>query len=73
MGHQTPNQDGVLEFSDLELSEQALDDYDIEDELEDFLAADREPIAADPRFRDDLRERLWALVQDGIVNRPRSH
>jgi hypothetical protein len=57
----------------LEDSEEVLSAYAIDDELEEFLAADRDPIAADPRFRDDLRERLWALVQDGLVTRPRNH
>jgi hypothetical protein len=54
-------------------SEKMLDDYGYEEELQDFLAADRDPIDADPRFREDLRERLWAIVQDGLITRPRNH
>jgi hypothetical protein len=57
----------------LEFPERVLDEYTIEDELEEFLAADRDPITADPRFREDLRERLWALVQDGVIARLRNH
>jgi len=54
-------------------SEKVLDDYGYEEELQEFLAADREPTEADPRFRDELRERLWAIVQDGLITRPRNH
>jgi len=43
------------------------------DELLDFLAADHDPIAADPAFREKLREELWALVEMGAFKRPPDH
>ncbi len=40
-----------------------------EAELLDFLAADLDPVAADPVFRERLREELWEMiVDDGIVS-----
>jgi hypothetical protein len=48
--------------------------YEIDpDELLEFLAADHDPVAADPVFRDQLRDELWALVESGGVTRPRNH
>lgn len=32
-------------------------------ELEEFLAADREPVDANPAFRKKLRARLWKLLR----------
>ncbi len=32
-------------------------------ELREFLAADGAPVEADPRFREELRRRLWAWLQ----------
>ena len=34
-----------------------------EAELREFLAADGSPDEADPRFREELRRRLWAWLQ----------
>lgn len=57
------------------LSDDAFDDVSEElDELEllEFLAADLDPVPADPVFRQALGERLWEMVQKGLP-RPRSH
>ena len=45
------------------------------DELEllDFLAADLDPVPADPAFRERLGDMLWDMVRDGRVGRPRNH
>jgi hypothetical protein len=42
-------------------------------DLLEFLAADLDPVPADPVFREELREQLWALVQDGTTARPKGH
>jgi len=42
-------------------------------ELVDFLAGDLDPVSADPVFREELREKLWTLVQDGAVQPPKDH
>lgn len=34
------------------------------EELQEFLEADRLPEQADPAFKEDLRERLWRMVQE---------
>ena len=34
------------------------------EELEEFLDADRLDVRARPEFKEGLRERLWALVQE---------
>lgn len=44
-----------------------------EGELREFLAADFDPIAADPVFKEHLRERLWTLVQEGATARSKDH
>ena len=44
-----------------------------EHELHEFLAADHDPIPADPVFREELRDQLWALVQDGVITRSKDH
>jgi hypothetical protein len=44
-----------------------------EAELLDFLAADHEPVSADPVFREELRDQLWALIQEGVGMRPKDH
>jgi hypothetical protein len=36
------------------------------EELQEFLEADLYPIAADPLFKEQLRERLWKLLQRSI-------
>ncbi|MEZ4333519.1 MAG: hypothetical protein R3F35_17320 [Myxococcota bacterium] len=45
------------------------------DELEllEFLAADLDPVPADPRFERALREQLWELVTTGRLPRPSRH
>lgn len=50
-------------------AEQEIDEV----ELLEFLAADHDPVQADPEFRERLRDRLWALVQAGAIARPRDH
>lgn len=42
-------------------------------ELLEFLAADLDPVPADPAFKRELRERLWEMVQDGRLGRPPRH
>jgi hypothetical protein len=44
-----------------------------EGEILEFLAADEDPIPADPEFRERLRERLWSLVQDGVTSHSKDH
>ncbi len=36
------------------------------EELQEFLEADRYPIEADPLFKEQLREKLWRLLQRSI-------
>jgi hypothetical protein len=36
------------------------------EELQEFLEADLHPIEADPLFKEQLREKLWRLVQRNI-------
>lgn len=45
------------------------------DELEllEFLAADLDPVPADPRFERSLREQLWEMVTTGRLPRPSRH
>lgn len=45
------------------------------DELEllEFLAADLDPVPADPRFERALREQLWEMVKTGRLPRPPQH
>ncbi|MEM7413791.1 MAG: hypothetical protein AAF430_26420 [Myxococcota bacterium] len=45
------------------VDEEVLADVSIE-ELREFLEADLFESSADPKFKERLRERLWALVQD---------
>jgi len=33
------------------------------EELQEFLEADRHPIEANPLFKEQLREKLWKLLQ----------
>ncbi len=49
-------------------------DYEsTEAELAEFLACDLESTEADPRFREELREQLWTLVEEGELLRRRDH
>lgn len=45
------------------------------DELEllEFLAADLDPVSADPVFQKQLAELLWEMVREGRGIRPRDH
>ncbi|MBK7948640.1 MAG: hypothetical protein IPK00_07805 [Deltaproteobacteria bacterium] len=45
------------------------------DELEllEFLAADLDPVPADPAFKRELGDRLWEMVRDGRLLRPSRH
>lgn len=45
------------------------------DELEllEFLAADLDPVPADPAFKRELGDRLWEMVRDGRMLRPPRH
>lgn len=45
------------------------------DELEllEFLAADLDPVPADPVFRRQLSDLLWDMVRDGRADRTRGH
>lgn len=45
------------------------------DELEllEFLAADLDPVPADPVFKQELGDRLWEMVRDGRLPRPPRH
>ena len=49
-------------------------DEDVDElELLEFLAADLDPVPADPAFRRRLSDLLWDMVRDGRVTRPRNH
>lgn len=45
------------------------------DELEllEFLAADLDPVPADPVFKRELGDRLWEMVSEGRLPRPPRH
>jgi len=36
------------------------------EELQEFLEADQYPIEADPLFKEELREKLWKLLQSRV-------
>ena len=40
------------------------------EELQEFLEADRYPIEADPLFKEQLREKLWKLLQGTLQGDP---
>jgi hypothetical protein len=40
-----------------------------DEELMEFLAADHEPVEADPEFKRKLRDQLWTLVQGNELTR----
>lgn len=44
-----------------------------EEELLDFLAADLDPVPANPVFKEKLRDALWEMVADGRVGRRNDH
>ncbi len=63
---------GILGDPFSDLAENADRDVD-ELELLEFLAADLDPVPADPAFRQQLSDLLWDMVRDGRVTRPRNH
>ncbi len=42
-------------------------------ELLEFLAADLDPVPADPVFQKQLADLLWEMVREGRGSRPRNH
>jgi len=48
-----------------EVIEEIAEEFTTE-ELQEFLEADRHPIKADPRFKEELRQKLWNLLQRSI-------
>jgi len=40
-----------------------------DEELMEFLAADNEPVEADPEFKRKLRDQLWTLIQGSEMTR----
>lgn len=61
-------------FADTELAVDRDAEQEV-DELEilEFLAADLDPVPADPAFRERLAETLWEMVRDGRMARSRNH
>jgi hypothetical protein len=62
----------ALEGADF-ADEAALYQEATDEELLDFLAADIDPVPADPAFREKLRDELWEMVADGRVGRRNDH
>jgi hypothetical protein len=60
------------ERADPSFAEEAAHEID-EAELLEFLSTDHDPVPADPVFREELRDQLWALVQEGAGMRPKDH
>ena len=61
-------------FSDAAVDAAVNADPDVDElELLEFLAADLDPVPADPAFRQRLSDLLWDMVRDGRVTRPRNH
>ena len=50
--------------------EAVLDDPSPDAELMDFLAADLDPVPADPAFRERLRDELWEMIVEEGVGAP---
>lgn len=67
-GGASPRDLAVATFAD----ETTLPEFD-EVELREFMAADDDPVTADPAFREQLRDRLWTLVLKGGITRPKNH
>jgi hypothetical protein len=40
------------------------------EELQEFLEGDQYPIEADPLFKEQLREKLWKLLQSRLQTEP---
>jgi len=52
------------------MADEAMADFTLE-ELREFLAADSVEVPVDPEFKERLRRKLWALVQEQIRQRRR--
>ena len=52
-----------------EVARSTAEDEVSEQELLDFLAADNDPIEANPAFKRRLREQLWAMIRDDHMTR----
>jgi hypothetical protein len=50
--------------------EEAASEFTAE-ELREFLEADLYPVQADPAFKEELREKLWSMVQRQAAARAR--
>ena len=67
--------DGPSAFLDAadQVGEAVLDFYSgdgvYEHELLEFLAADLDPVPADPAFRERLRDELWEVVSGDLARR----
>lgn len=66
---------GIVSEESIGLVGDALVEFEEASDLEllEFLAADIDPIPADPIFRQELGEALWELVQSGSLPQPRRH
>ncbi len=42
------------------------------EELQEFLEADHQPIEADPAFKEELRDRLWCMLEEQRTRKDRS-
>ncbi len=47
----------------------AAEDEVSDQELLDFLAADNDPVEANPAFKRKLREQLWAMIRENNMSR----
>lgn len=63
--------EGVLVLDPLDATGQGSGDlmHVSEAELQDFLAADHEPVEADPAFKSRLRAQLWDMIQEDELPR----
>lgn len=55
------------------LEDVGFEDEVTEEELLEFLAADLDPVPADPVFQEKLRDELWEMVEDGRAGRRSDH
>ena len=71
MGEAERAADGAMErrepsgLQEREVIEEIAAEFTTE-ELQEFLEADRYPIEADPLFKEQLREKIWRLLQRSI-------
>lgn len=78
LGSGSPSGDSIGILADPFSDAEPVVDRDREQEIDDleileFLAADLDPVPADPAFRDQLAETLWEMVRDGRMARSRNH